>query len=107
LNNSVKCEQALGLVKLNTTTNSTKLIDSLESVVKQWSWSERQNFQMFFDQIRQLIFLSELSPAEKVLQIAKTVRFFENQDSKLEQKLIQTRLSGWGTLDELCLCVGI
>lgn len=62
---------------------------------------------MFFDQIQQHTLTDELHAAEKLLRTAKTVRFYETEGSKMEQKLVETKVSDWGTLEELCACVGL
>ncbi|KAI6183819.1 hypothetical protein M3Y97_00529700 [Aphelenchoides bicaudatus] len=106
LNDTVKCEKVLEFVKINST-NTTLLLESLDAALQQWSRLERQNFKVFYDQIQQHVFASDWHLAEKVLRISKTVRFYEDQDNQMEKKLLETKLSNWGNLNEFCECVGI
>lgn len=96
----------LEFVKINST-NTTLLLESLDAALQQWSRLERQNFKVFYDQIQQHVFASDWHLAEKVLRISKTVRFYEDQDNQMEKKLLETKLSNWGNLNEFCECVGI
>jgi hypothetical protein len=73
----------------------------------QWTQLERQNFQMFFEQINHIVLSIKWTLAEKIVQVGKIIRFYEAQESRMEQQLLRVHVDdNLGSLNQLCKCVG-